>query len=155
MLSRGFGFAEFSSKEDAIQAVKLLQNQTLDGHSLSLKLSKINKKPKDESSRKGTEHSKASTKVVIRNLPFEATKKELRLLFKPFGQLKAVRIPKKFDGSSRGFGFVEFTTKQEAVNALESLKHSHFYGRHLVLEYSKESDSSEANEEQTRDFYHE
>lgn len=40
-------------------------------------------------------------------------------LFSPFGHLKSARLPKKFDGSHRGFAFVEFTTKQEAKNALE------------------------------------
>jgi multiple RNA-binding domain-containing protein 1 len=36
-------------------------------------------------------------------------------------QLKVVRIPLKFDGSHRGFGFVEFLTHQEAVNAMTAL----------------------------------
>ena len=71
-------------------------------------------------------------------MPFEASKKELRELFAAFGQLKTVRpdpspspspspnanpipipnpnqvrLPKKFDGSHRGFAFVEFVSKQE------------------------------------------
>ena len=40
-------------------------------------------------------------------------------LFSPFGHLKSCRLPKKFDGSHRGFAFIEFVTKQEAKNALE------------------------------------
>lgn len=47
-----------------------------------------------------------------------------------------MRLPKKFDGTSRGFAFIEFTTKQEAANAFEALKHAHLYGRHLVIEHS-------------------
>ena len=40
-------------------------------------------------------------------------------LFSPFGSIKSCRLPKKFDGSHRGFAFVEYVTKQEAKNALE------------------------------------
>lgn len=40
-------------------------------------------------------------------------------LFAPFGHLKSCRLPKKFDGSHRGFAFVEYVTKQEARNAME------------------------------------
>ena len=47
-------------------------------------------------------------------------------------QLKSLRLPKKFDGSHRGFAFVEFTTKQEAQAAVDALASTHLYGRHLV-----------------------
>jgi RNA recognition motif-containing protein len=39
-----------------------------------------------------------------------------------FGQLKSVRIPRKFDGTHRGFAFVDFVSKQEAKNAMEALR---------------------------------
>ena len=47
-------------------------------------------------------------------------------------------MPRKFDGSARGFAFVTFATKTEAQNAADQLKHVHFYGRHLVVESAKE-----------------
>jgi multiple RNA-binding domain-containing protein 1 len=59
-----------------------------------------------------------------------------------FGQVKRVTIPKKADGRSRGFAFVEFLTKQEAKSALEALAHTHLYGRHLVLDYAAQDDKS-------------
>jgi RNA recognition motif-containing protein len=60
-----------------------------------------------------------STKIVVRNVAFEATRQDLVGLLSPFGHLKSCRLPKKFDGSHRGFAFVEFVTKQEAKNAME------------------------------------
>jgi len=77
---------------------------------------------------------------LVKNLAFEATKRDLKEIFQPYGQLKSIRIPKKFDNSGRGFAFVELLTKQEAQNAMEALKHSHLYGRRLILEYSIEED---------------
>ena len=79
------------------------------------------------------------TKYVV-ELRRSPTRAELRALFSAFGQLKSVRLPKKFDGGHRGFAFCEFTTAQEAANAFQSLSSTHLYGRHLVLEYAREED---------------
>lgn len=49
---------------------------------------------------------------------FQATAKELRELFSSFGQLKRVRLPKKFDGGHRGFAFVDFLTSQVHASLL-------------------------------------
>ena len=81
-----------------------------------------------------------SAKLIIKNLAFECTKSELHQLLSTFGQVKSLRLPKKFDGSHRGFAFVEYMTKEEAKNAMKHLAHSHFYSRHLVLSYSKTYD---------------
>lgn len=57
-----------------------------------------------------------SNKILVRNVPFEATQKEVQELFQAFGGLKCVRLPKKLSGTGthRGFGFVEFHTHHEA-----------------------------------------
>jgi len=135
----GFGFAEFYNKEEAVAVIKKLQGEMLDGHALQLKFSQRKKEESAIKERKITEIGKASTKLLIKNVPFEATKKELRDYLSTFGQLKRVALPKKFGGGHRGFAFAEFTTKQEAKNAFDSLSISaHFYGRRLVFEYAKQ-----------------
>lgn len=53
---------------------------------------------------------------------FQATSKELRELFSSFGQLKRVRLPKKFDGGHRGFAFVDFLTSQVCLSVLPFLR---------------------------------
>lgn len=57
-----------------------------------------------------------SNKILVRNIPFEGTQKEVEELFQAFGGLKCVRLPKKLSGTGthRGFGFVEFHTHHEA-----------------------------------------
>lgn len=82
-----------------------------------------------------------SAKILVKNLAFEAGPKDLRQLFSTFGQVKSVRMPKKFDGSHRGFGFVELVTRQEAANAFRALADTHLYGRHLVMEWAKADES--------------
>jgi multiple RNA-binding domain-containing protein 1 len=60
--------------------------------------------------------------------------------YRAHGQLKSVRLPKRFDHRARGFAFLEFLTRQEAEAAYEALRHTHLLGRHLVLEWATEGD---------------
>ena len=75
----------------------------------------------------------SATKLVVRNVAFEATKRDIQKLFNPFGQLKQVRLPKKFDGAHRGFAFIEFNTRATQA-AMDALKGTHLYGRHIIIE---------------------
>ncbi|KAL6093396.1 hypothetical protein STEG23_026163 [Scotinomys teguina] len=71
------------------------------------------------------------------SIHLQANQREIRELFSTFGELKTVRLPKKMTGTGahRGFGFVDFVTKQDAKKAFNVLCHStHLYGRRLVLE---------------------
>jgi multiple RNA-binding domain-containing protein 1 len=79
-------------------------------------------------------------KVIVRNLAFEATSKDVRGLLEAFGHVKTCRLPKKFDGSKRGFAFVEFADKVEARTAMAAVHGTHLYGRRLLLEYAKEEE---------------
>ncbi|XWS19950.1 hypothetical protein CRYUN_Cryun31cG0059500 [Craigia yunnanensis] len=137
-VSMGYGFIEFDSVETTTNVCRDLQGTILDGHALILQLCHAKK----EQAIKNVEKDKSSTKLLVRNVAFEATEKDLRQLFSPFGQIKSLRLPMKF-GNHRGFGFVEFVTKQEAQNALQALSSTHLYGRHLVLERAKEGESLE------------
>ncbi|KAL3821682.1 hypothetical protein ACHAXA_003240 [Cyclostephanos tholiformis] len=136
-LSLGFGFVEFSSETEALKAMKALQGKAVDGHSLDIKLST---KSISSTEIPAADKPPNRTKIMIRNVPFEATRKDLLLLFGSFGQLKKVRLPKKFDGTHRGFAFCEFVTSKEAQNAMTSLSRTHLYGRHLVLEWAEAAD---------------
>lgn len=141
-LSMGFGFLEFSTEEGAKNAVKVAQNTMLDGHALELRLSKQTSETKPLKKRKRSKAGKAGPKLLIRNVAFQATRQDIRSLFSSFGQLKKVRIPRKMDGTHRGFAFVEFTTKNEAKSALDTLSSAHLYGRHLVIEYADENEDA-------------
>ncbi|EGV64027.1 multiple RNA-binding domain-containing protein 1 [Yamadazyma tenuis ATCC 10573] len=134
-LSMGFGFVEFRTKEDANKAISLMDGHVLDGHKLQLKLSNRT----GATSGKKTKGGKKSTKIIIKNLPFEATRKDIIELFGAFGQIKSARVPKKFDRSARGFAFVEFSLLKEAENAMNQLEGVHLLGRRLVMDYAEKA----------------
>ncbi|CEG46050.1 rna recognition motif-containing family protein [Plasmopara halstedii] len=139
MLSMGFGFVEYVDAKHAERALQTLQQTVVDGHALNLKLSQKKASNTLMRATKGDINGRQS-KIIVRNVAFEATSNEIRELFGAFGQLKRVRMPKKFDGKHRGFAFVEFLTDQEAQNAFSALASSHLYGRHLVLEWAEDAD---------------
>ncbi|KAI2491929.1 RNA recognition motif containing protein [Fragilaria crotonensis] len=140
MLSMGFGFVECDSEESVRKALRALQGTVVDDHALELKRSSKSLTRDDSGSIPKVPKGKNPTKIMCRNVPFQATRKEILQLFGSFGQLKKVRLPKKFDGQHRGFAFVEFLTSQEAQSAMTALSRTHLYGRHLVLEWASDNE---------------
>ncbi|NXS66603.1 RBM19 protein, partial [Pandion haliaetus] len=158
LLSMGFGFVEYKKPENAQKALRRLQGCSVDGHKLEVKISERAIRPAVKSSRKKQTVKKQKTsKILVRNIPFQATVREIRELFSTFGELKTVRLPKKMagTGSHRGFGFVDFLTKQDAKKAFNALCHStHLYGRRLVLEWADSEETVEALRRKTADHFH-
>ncbi|KAJ2895108.1 Multiple RNA-binding domain-containing protein 1, partial [Coemansia aciculifera] len=146
-LSMGFGFVEYKSPEAARQALESFQGIEVDDHALEIKISDRLAKADASADAGNASEGKAapkSTKLVVKNIPFEATKKDIRDLVSAFGQIKSVRLPSKFSGGHRGFAFVEFLTPQEAQHVLDTMKDTHLYGRHLVIDWAEEENSLQA-----------
>jgi multiple RNA-binding domain-containing protein 1 len=139
LLSMGFGFVEFGTKSQAEAAIAAMNGRRLDGHELlvqtSQKATDLGEERRKQDAAKKVHAAK--TKIIIKNLPFEATKKDVRSLFSAYGQLRTVRMPKKFDNTARGFAFAEFLTSKEAENAIEALSNTHLLGRKLVLDFAE------------------
>jgi len=156
MLSMGYGFVKFKNSADADKAIKNLQGSDLDGHKLELKRSHRETINPKSSRKRAVEKKQTSSKIVVRNIPFEANVKEVRDLFSSFGVIKSIRLPKKMagTGSHRGFAFVDFVTKQEAKRAFNALCLStHLYGRRLVLEWAEDDDSVDMLQQKTAQQY--
>ncbi|CEJ54075.1 Putative Multiple RNA-binding domain-containing protein [Penicillium brasilianum] len=139
-LSMGFGFAEFRTKAQAQAALAAMDGYKLDQHELVIRASHKGMDAAEERRREDTAKKIAArrTKIIIKNLPFQVTKKDIRSLFGAYGQLRSVRVPQKFDRSARGFGFADFISAREAENAMDALKNTHLLGRRLVLEFANE-----------------
>lgn len=139
-LSMGFGFLEFRSKSNAQAALTAMDGHKLDGHELLIRASHKTLDAAEERRKEDQAKKMAGrkTKIVIKNLPFEASKKDVRSLFGSYGQLRSVRVPKKFDSSTRGFAFADFVTVREAENAMDALRDTHLLGRRLVLDFAAE-----------------
>ncbi|EDV21567.1 uncharacterized protein TRIADDRAFT_59687 [Trichoplax adhaerens] len=93
-----------------------------------------------------------TTKILVKNLPFEATKSEVKQIFSVFGEIKCIRIPRKYGQRKqhRGFTFIEFITKADAKRAFTALQDStHLYGRRLILQWAEEDQDITAIRQKT------
>ena len=154
-LSSGFGFAQFADEAEAVVSARKLNGTELKGHVLEASLSRQGttavstsvSKRTSESAQKNPTATTLPTKIIVRNLAFEATKKDIKKLFEAHAEVKSVRLPRKMDGSTRGFAFVEFSSHQQAKNALQALGPAHLYGRRLVTEFTTDSEAAMQEEE--------
>lgn len=138
----GYGFVEFEEEKTAKKALRNFNNSVLDGHALKLSVAKTaTHTTRAKRDREAPEQDPTQTKMLVKNLAFEATANELKDLFSTYGHVKNVRLPKKYTGGHRGFAFVEFVSAEEAAAAFETLKNTHMYGRKLVIEWAKEEDT--------------
>lgn len=149
-LSMGYGFVEFRTKADAAGACTTMDGHILQGHTLTVKASHRGTQDAAATQREADQAKKLAAnrggKLIIKNIPFEASRTDLRKLLGTYGQLKAVRMPKKFGNSTRGYAFAEFVTAREAAAAMSALRNTHLLGRRLVIEFA-EAEAVDAEEE--------
>jgi RNA recognition motif-containing protein len=72
--------------------------------------------------------------IYVGNLSGDIDDEDLREAFETFGQVASVTVIKdKFSGESRGFGFVEMPSKDEAQSAIEGLNGQDLKGQSLTV----------------------
>ena len=77
-------------------------------------------------------------KLYVGNLAFETSSSELQTLFATAGTVESVSlIEDRETGRSRGFGFVEMSTKEEGAAAIEKFNGQELGGRALNVNEAK------------------
>jgi len=83
------------------------------------------------------------TKLFVGNLSYSTGDTELRTAFEPHGRVVAAEvITDRLTGQSRGFGFVEFGTVEEANLAQGAMHESLLDGRNIQVNTARERGSS-------------
>jgi RNA recognition motif-containing protein len=73
-------------------------------------------------------------KLYVGNLPYSVTEDRLQEHFSQYGSVLSARIiMDKFSGRSKGFGFVEMSSDQEAERAVNALNGTDLEGRNIVV----------------------
>jgi cold-inducible RNA-binding protein len=79
-----------------------------------------------------------STKLYVGNLAFQTTSQELQEMFATAGTVESASVVEDRDtGRSRGFGFVEMSTKEEATSAIDQFNGKELGGRSLKVNEAK------------------
>ncbi len=79
-----------------------------------------------------------TNKLYVGGLSYDTTEDTLKDLFSQAGTVNSVSIIiDKFSGRSKGFGFVEMSTEEEAKKAIETLNEKELDGRKIVVDQAK------------------
>lgn len=77
-------------------------------------------------------------KLYVGNLPYSATDASLKDLFSAAGNVAAASIiVDKFSKRSKGFGFVEMATEEEAAKAKDMFNGNEVEGRKIIVDEAR------------------
>ena len=83
-----------------------------------------------------------SMRLYVGNLSFETSKNELQTLFAQTGTVESVSlIEDRETGRSRGFAFVEMSTKEEGSAAIQKFNGQELGGRELKVNEAKQREN--------------
>lgn len=147
--SRGYGYVDFDSKSAAEKALQEYQGKELDGRPINLDMSTGKphaSNPKtDRAKQFGDVPSAPSDTLFVGNLSFNAERDSLFNTFGEYGTVVSCRIPTHPDTQQpKGFGYVQFSSVDEAKAALEALNGEYLDGRACRLDFSTPRDNSNA-----------
>ncbi|KAI5117932.1 hypothetical protein M0805_009440 [Coniferiporia weirii] len=121
----------FSSPAAAARAVEKLHAHVFKGAILSVTLKKrletLSKGPARKDGANSISAPNNASRLIVRNVPWNITEKDLRALFLPYGPVYSTTIPKEKPGAdgtenkkprARGFAFVWFFSKKDAEQAI-------------------------------------
>ena len=78
------------------------------------------------------------SKLYVGGLPYAATEAQVTTLFAAHGTVESARVmTDKFTGQSRGFGFVEMSSQEEAQAAISAVNGTQMDGRTLTVNEAK------------------
>ena len=76
--------------------------------------------------------------IFVGSLPYSLEEAELREFFEEYGEVSSVKIIiDKMSGRSKGFGFVEMPSDEEAQKAIDELNGATVQGRSIVVNKSE------------------
>jgi len=84
-------------------------------------------------------------RMYVGNLDYNTTDKELEELFAQAGTVTYSKVIARMDGKSRGFGFVEMETEEQAKAAMEKMNQSDFKGRAIVVNEARTQNKGNFN----------
>lgn len=137
-----FGYVEFVNAADAAKAHAAKQGAEIDGRTLNIDFANAKQgageKTQDRRKSYGDQTGEASDTLFVGNMAFECSNEDLSDAFSPHGTILSVRIPTDREtGQPKGFGYVTFSSVEEATAALEALQGGYIARRPVRLDYSQ------------------
>jgi polyadenylate-binding protein len=150
-ICKNFGIVQFSSENEAKNALNQLNEKEINGKKLLAKLfqNKYEHKQYLLNSTKRINEQNAKCNLIIKNIPLTAKEEDLTKVFSKYGNVVSTRIEKtkiekkeekgNYELVSKGFGYISFDNPESAKAAMEDLNGKYFPGfeswsRTLIIE---------------------
>ncbi|KAJ1897826.1 Protein phosphatase PP2A regulatory subunit B [Coemansia sp. IMI 209127] len=158
--SRGFGFVNFKDHEAARVAVEELHDTEVNGQKLFV--SRAQKKAeRNEELRRQYEQAKVErlskyqgVNLYVKNFDDEIDDDKLRQEFAPYGTITSAKVMRDDKGTSRGFGFVCFSSPEEATKAIAEMNSRMLGTKPLYVALAQRSDQRRQQIEATKRQWH-
>ncbi|KAH0502819.1 nucleolin, partial [Microtus ochrogaster] len=125
--SKGYAFIKFASFEDAKEALSSCNKMEIEGRTIRLEL----QGPRGSANAR----SQPSKTLFVKGLSEDTTEETLKESFE--GSVRARIITDRETGSSKGFGFVDFNTEEDAKAAKEAMEDGEIDGNKVTLDWAK------------------
>ncbi|RDW60285.1 hypothetical protein BP5796_11891 [Coleophoma crateriformis] len=141
--SKGFGYVEFTNSADAAAALKAKKGALIDGREANVDFStpRDTTAPKERAGARaqqyGDSQNPPSDTLFLGNLSFEADENMVGEAFGAHGTVTNVRLPTDMEtGNPKGFGYVSFSSIDDAKAAYEAMTGAEIGGRPVRLDYA-------------------
>ncbi|XP_067135366.1 polyadenylate-binding protein 4-like [Centruroides vittatus] len=149
---RGFGFVNFENSEDAQQAIEEMNGKELNGKILyvgwargkSGRANYVHQIIKESDARYKNFKYYQGLNVFIKNLDNTIDDQNLAREFLPFGTITSAKVMTDANGNSKGFGFVCFSTPEEANRAIANMNGKFLISKPLYVTLAKKKDDRRA-----------
>lgn len=144
--SKGFGFVNFAEHEAAVKAVEELNEKEINGQAIYVgraqkKRERMEELKKQYASTRLEKLSKyQGVNLFVKNLDDTITSEALEEEFKPFGTITSAKVMIDDTGKSKGFGFVCFSTPEEATKAITEMNQRMVLGKPLYVALAQRKD---------------
>ncbi|XP_059335755.1 nucleolin [Ammospiza nelsoni] len=128
---KGYAFVDFATTEDAREAFNSYNNTEIEGRTIRLEFSA----QKGNANARGGGFGQQSKTLFVRGLSEDTTEETLRESFE--GSISARIVTDRDTGSSKGFGFVDFSSAEDAKAAKEAMEDGEIDGNKVTLDFAK------------------
>ncbi|NXN85688.1 NUCL protein, partial [Bombycilla garrulus] len=134
---KGYAFVDFATAEDAREALNSCNNTEIEGRTIRLEFSSPSWQKGNTNARGGGGggFGQQSKTLFVRGLSEDTTEETLRESFE--GSISARIVTDRDTGSSKGFGFVDFSSAEDAKAAKEAMEDGEIDGNKVILDFAK------------------
>ena len=144
--NKGFGFVNFETHDQAAKAVEALHDKEINGKKLFVARAQ-KKQEREEELRRSFEAAKMEklskwqgVNLYVKNIDDDMDDDKLRAEFEPFGTITSAKIMRDEKSHSKGFGFVCYSSPDEATKAVAEMNNKMIGNKPLYVSLAQRRD---------------